>query len=130
MTPLQPELFDLYRVGLKGAVDWMKAGLENTERLQNQQLIAIRRALDAYAKSAAELAEAKTVDELLALQTRMAGAQMERVMGYWTSVYENIMAALGQMQSQFLQTLSSVREAEATMRAALSAARRQTTEAR
>src|SRR5918997_6009869 len=77
MTPLQPELFDLYRAGLKGSVDWMKTGLENAERLQNQQLIAIRRAVDGYAKSAAELAEAKSVDELLAVHTRMAGAYME-----------------------------------------------------
>ena len=130
MTPLQPELFDLYRAGLKGSVDWIKTGLENAERLQNQQLIAIRRAVDGYAKSAAELAEAKSVDELLAVHTRMAGAYMERTMAYWTSLYENNMAAFGQMQSQLQQTLTSVRDAEALMRAALSAAQRQTSGAR
>jgi hypothetical protein len=123
----QPELVDLYRAALSGAVDWIKASLESAERLQNQQLIAIRRALDAYAKSAAELAEAKTMDELLAAQARIGGGQMERIAGYWTGVYENQMSAMGQLQSQFQQTLSRVREAEAAMRTAVNTARRETT---
>ena len=130
MTQPQPEFVDLYRAALKGAVDWMKASLETAERVQNQQLITIRRALDAYAKSAAEVAEARTMDELLAVQARMGGAQMERIVGFWTGVYENQMTAMGQLQSQFQQTLSNVRAAEAAMRAAVSAARRETTEAR
>jgi phasin family protein len=130
MSQPQPELLELYRAALKGAVDWMKASLEGAERLQNQQLIAIRRALDAYAKTAVEVSEAKSVDELLAVQTRMGGAQAERILGYWTGVYENQMSAMGQLQSQFQQTLSRAREAEAAMRAAVSAARRETTEAR
>jgi hypothetical protein len=67
----QPELVDLWRSGLKSAVDLMKVSLENAERLQNQQLNAIR-----------------TMDELLAAQTRMAGEQLERVLGYWSGLYE------------------------------------------
>ena len=139
MTQPQPELVDLYRAGLKGAVDWMKASLESAERLQNQQLIAIRDALEAQNKSASELGGAKTIDELLAVQTRMAGVQMERLVGYWTSIYENQMSALGQMQSQLqqasdwlseaaAQTMNNARQAEAAMRAALTSARRETTE--
>ena len=130
MTQPQPEFVDLYRAALSGAVNWMKASLESAERVQNQQLITIRRALDAYAKSAAEVAEARSMDELLAVQARMGGAQMERIVGFWTGVYENQMTAMGQLQSQFQQTLSNVRQAEAAMRAAVSAARRETTEAR
>src|SRR2546425_11730779 len=45
MSP-QPGLVELWRSGLKGAVDLMKVSLENAERLQNQQLIAIGTALD------------------------------------------------------------------------------------
>jgi hypothetical protein len=93
MTQPQPELVDLYRTGLKGAVDWMKASLEGAERMQNQQLIAIRSALDAQIKSASELGGARTMDELLAVQTRMAGAQMEGLLGFWTSFYEKQMTA-------------------------------------
>lgn len=107
----QPELFDLYRAGLKGAVDLMKISLENAERLQNQQLAAIRSALEQLAKSVAELGQAKTMDELMAVQTRMAGAQMERMVGYWTSLYENQMSAIGQMQSQMAQARQWLSEA-------------------
>jgi len=66
MIQPQAELFDLYRAGLKTAADLMKASLESAERLQNQQLVAI-----------------KSLDELMALQTRLAGAHFERAMSYW-----------------------------------------------
>ena len=89
MSQQQPELVDLWRSGLKGAVDLMKVSLENAERLQNQQLNAIRSALEAQVKSAAELGQAKTMDELLAVQTRLAGEQLERMLGYWSGLYEN-----------------------------------------
>ena len=46
MTQPQAELFDLYRAGLKTAADLMKASLESAERLQNQQLVAMRSAID------------------------------------------------------------------------------------
>lgn len=131
MTLPQPQILDIYRTGLKGAATWMKASLESTERLQNQQLTAIRSALEAQIKSAAELGEAKSIDELLAVQARIAGAQMERVVAYWTSLYESQMSVFGHMQSQLQQSLSSTREAEAaTMRASVSRARRQKSEAR
>ena len=141
MTQQQPELLDLYRAGLKGAVDLMKASLENAERLQNQQLISIRSALEAQLKSAAELGQAKTVDDLLAVQTRMAGAQVERMVGYWTSLYENQLTAIGQLQSQIqqarqwfseaaAQTQNSARAAQATSSHAAAKGRRETSPAR
>jgi phasin family protein len=104
---LQPDLFDLYRAGLRTAAEMMKASLENAERLQNQQLVVIRSALDQQSRSLGELGQARNLDELMALQTRMAGAQMERAMGLWTSLWqmagENQMAVIGQMQSQMAQ---------------------------
>jgi hypothetical protein len=54
----QPELFDLYRTGFKGALDWMQASLENAERLQNQQLTAFRSALDAQLQAVSVLGDA------------------------------------------------------------------------
>jgi phasin family protein len=104
MTQPQAELFDLYRAGLKSATDIMRASLENAERMQHQQLVAIRNAIDQQLRSAAELAEAKSLDELLALQTRMAGAQFERAMSYWGDLVgiatENQRKAIGQLQDQ------------------------------
>src|SRR5919198_6673791 len=80
MTQQQAEFFDLYRAGLRTAADLMKASLESAERLQNQQLVAIRTAIDQQVKSADELARARTIDELMAFQTRLAGDQFERAM--------------------------------------------------
>jgi hypothetical protein len=82
MSP-QADLFDLYRAGLKNAADFMKASLESAERLQSQQLVAIRNALEQQSQSMGELGEAKTLDQLLALQTRIAGAQLERAVNLW-----------------------------------------------
>lgn len=75
--PQQPELVDLWRSGLKSAMDLMKVSLENAERLQNQQLNAIRSALEAQLKLTAELGQAKTMEEVLAVQ-----------LGYWNGLYE------------------------------------------
>jgi phasin family protein len=92
MTQPQAELLDLYRAGLKTAADLMKVSLQSAERLQNQQLVAIRTALDQQSKSINELGQAKTIDDLLSLQTKMAGAQWERAMGYWSELCQTQMA--------------------------------------
>lgn len=92
MNQPQPEFLDLYRAGLKSAADLMKTSLESAERLQNQQLAAIRTALEQQAKAADELRAAKSLDELMAVQTRMAGAQFERLMGYWASLSQTQMS--------------------------------------
>jgi phasin family protein len=107
MNPPQAEFLDLYKAGLKSAVDLMKASLESAERLQQQQLSAIRNALEHHVQSVDELGSAKSLDDLLALQQKMAGAQLERVMGYWTNVCQaagqNQSAAIGQVQKQMAQ---------------------------
>src|SRR5437016_8677454 len=104
MTQPQAELFDFYRAGLKTAADMMKASLETAEQLQNQQLVAIRTAIDQQAKSVDELARARMLDELMALQTRLAGDQFERAMSYWGGLVqlatENQRKAIGQFQEQ------------------------------
>jgi hypothetical protein len=87
---------DMYRAGLKSAVEMMKSSLENAERMQNQHLVAIRNALEQQSRSAEEMMQAKSLDELLALQTRLAGAQMEAAMGYWASMCQAMMPMQGQ----------------------------------
>jgi phasin family protein len=98
MTQPQAEFVDLYKAGLKTAADLMKVSLQSAEKLQNQQLVAIRAALDQQAKSISELGQARTLDDLLSLQTRLAGAQLERAVGYWTELYQTQIA---QAQSWF-----------------------------
>jgi phasin family protein len=107
MNPPQAEFLDLYKAGLKSAVDLMKASLESAERLQQQQLSAIRNALEQHVKSVDELGSAKSIEDLLALQQKMAGAQLERVMGYWSNLCQaagqNQTAAIGRVQQQMAQ---------------------------
>src|SRR5712691_5739408 len=103
----QAEFLDLYKAGLKSAVDLMKASLESAERLQQQQLTAIRGALEQHVKSVNDLSNAKSLDDLMALQQKMAGSNLERVMGYWSNLFQaagqNQAAAMGQVQTQMAQ---------------------------
>jgi phasin family protein len=115
MTQPQAEFLDLYRTGLKTAADLMKVSLQNAEKLQNQQLVAIRTALDQQSKAASELGQARTIDELLALQTRMAGAQWERTMGYWTELWQTQIAQGRDWLNEASQAASAgVRQAQAS----------------
>ena len=104
MTQPQAELFDLYRAGLKTAADMMKTSLESAERLQNQQLVAIRSAIEQQAKSVNDLATAKTLDELISVQSRLAGAQIEQAMSLWSGLFQAAgdtqRAAIGRIQNQ------------------------------
>lgn len=129
MTQPQVEMFDLYRASLKSAADMLKASLESAERLQNQNLVAIRTAIVEQSKSLSELGEAKTLDELMALQARIAGEQFQRTMGYWTNLCQtagqNQMAVIGQMQAQAANARELLEEAAKSAGALASAVVRQ-----
>ena len=112
MTQPQAEFLDLYRAGLKTTADLMKASLQNAEKLQNQQLVAIRSALDQQSRTISELGQARSLDELLSLQTRLAGAQFERAVGFWSELY----------QSQVQQAQSWWNEVNSTAQNAVSSA--------
>ena len=113
MTQPQAEFLDFYRAGLKTAADLMKVSLQNAERLQNQQLVAIRTALDQQSKAASELGQARSIDELLALQTKMAGAQWERAMGYWSELWQTQIAQGRDWLNEATQAASAgVRQAQ------------------
>ena len=110
MTQPQTEFLDLYRAGLKTAADLMKASLQSAEKLQNHQLVAIRTALEQQSKSISELGQAKSIDEVLALQTKMAGAQWERAMGFWSELAQTQMA---QARDWFNETTAAATQAAA-----------------
>ena len=108
------QMFDLYRAGVRTASDVMKASLESVERIQNQQLQLIRAAREENAKSAGQLTDVKTVDELVALQARLTGSQVQRVMDYWSGVWraagDNQMAAARLAASQVQAVSGSLRD--------------------
>ena len=101
---MQTQFFEMYRAGLKTTTDMMTASLENAERLQQQQLDALHSALDAQVKSARELSEVKSLEELMALQTRLAGTQLERTMDFWSRLWraagDSQAAMMGRAQAQ------------------------------
>ena len=116
MTQPQAEFLDLYRAGLKTAADMMKASLQNAERLQNQQLVAIRSALDQQARAIDDLGQARSMDELLSLQTRIAGAQFQRAVGFWSELYQQ---QVQQAQSWMNDINSTAQSATSNAAAAL-----------
>jgi hypothetical protein len=85
----------------------MKTSLESAERLQNQQLLAIRRVIDQQSKSMGELSRAKSLDELVVVQTRIAGEQIEHAANLWSDLCqaagENQRVAIGRMQESLAQ---------------------------
>jgi len=109
------QFLDLYRAGVRTASDVMKASLESVERMQNQQLQLIRSALEENAKSASQLAEVKSMDELVALQARLNGSQAQRVMDYWSGVWraagDNQLAAARLAASQVQAVSGGMRDA-------------------
>ena len=119
MPQPQAEFLDLYRAGLKTAADVMKASLQNAEKLQNQQLVAIRSALDQQSRAVNDLSQARSLDELLSLQTRLAGSQFERAVGFWSELYQTQMQQAqswmneinGAAQSATASTAAAIRQA-------------------
>jgi phasin family protein len=111
---MQTQFFEIYRAGLKSAADMMTATLESARRLQQQQLDTLQSAIDDQTKSVRELADVRTVDELMALQTRLAGSQMERTMDLWSRLWraagDNQLAMIGQAQSQLGQVREGLRD--------------------
>lgn len=76
---MQMQFLDIYRTGLKTTADVMK-----------QQLDAVHNALDEQVRTVREFADVKSMDELVALQTRLTGAQMERAMEFWTQMWRAV----------------------------------------
>jgi phasin family protein len=112
MSASQPDFTELYRAGLKNAADFFRTSLEGAERLQNQQLVAVRRAIEQQSEAVRELGEAKSMDQLLAAQTRIAGAQFQRTMTLVGELCEiaahNQRDALMRMQAQLVQVRAAV----------------------
>jgi hypothetical protein len=113
---------------IRSATDLMKLQLEQTERLQQQQLQMIRSALEENTRSSSQLGELKSLDDIMALNSRLAGAQLERAAEFWASWWraagDTQKSMIEQMQSQMGQAKDRVREGYAfTARASEDAAR-------
>jgi len=115
---MQNQFIDLYRQGIKTAADAARVSLESSIRMQEKQLEMVRNALEQQARSAEEITRASSMDELLAAQSRLAGAQVNRIVEFWSSVWQ----AAAQNQAQGLREIQTyaTRSSEEVARAAAS----------
>jgi Phasin protein len=99
----QSQWLDLYRSSLKTMNDVMKTSLETTERLHNQQLQQVRSALEETTRSTGELTDVHSLDQLMALQGKLAGSQLQRTLDFWGSIWraagDSHIALISQMQT-------------------------------
>ena len=108
----QSQFVDIYRSMARAAAESSKTVLQNTERLHQQQLQIVRDALERNMKAAAQLAEVKSIDELLAVQSQLIGAQFAHGMETWRAMVrvagESQATLMAQMQTQAADAASSV----------------------
>lgn len=111
---MQAQFLDLYRASLKTATEFMKTSLEQTERFQQQQLQMVKSALDESSRSGNQASEVKSLDDIVALNSRLAGNQLERVAEFWSNWWrvagDAQKSMIDQMQSQLGQAKERVRE--------------------
>lgn len=112
---MQNQFFDLYRNGMITAAEVARMSLQNAARLQEKQLGMVREILDESTRSAERLNNARSIDELLALQSQLAGAQLGRIAEFWSTVWQT---ATENQQSLFQQVRLQSRGSEDVVRAA------------
>ena len=99
----QAYFLELYRAGMRTASDIARASLETTQRMHSQQMDAVREALEENLRSARELGEVRSLDQMLALQTRLASEQVQRGADTWSRLWrtasESQAAMIGQVQA-------------------------------
>lgn len=114
IQPQQTYFLELYRSGMRATSDIMRASLEGAQRMQTEQAEAVRSALDENAKAARELSDVKSLDEMMSVQTRVLGSQLQRAAEVWSRLWrtagESQMAMIGQVQNQVGQMGDAARQ--------------------
>lgn len=88
MTSPQEQFVALYRGNLESMISMTRSVLDEAERLRTRQLEAIRAALAESEELARQIAEAQTVEQLFAVQARIANHQVDVALGYWVRLFE------------------------------------------
>lgn len=83
------QLFDIYRTNFRTTAEMMRISLENAVRLQEQQLGMVRHLLDENVRSAERAAGAQSMEQLVALQSELAGRQLQSLGDFWSSVWHS-----------------------------------------
>ncbi len=110
----QTQFIDLYRATLRSTADLMTSSMQQSERLHQQQMEIVRGALEENERSSRQIADAKSLDDIFTLNSRVAGAQLETITEFWSGMWEaaavtqKLMAV--QMQAEVLQAGNHVRQ--------------------
>ena len=112
------QLFDIYRNNVRTTAEMVRISLENTVRLQEQQLGMVRHMLDENVRSAERAAGAQSMEQLVALQSELAGRQLQSLGDFWSSMWNSA----AESQRSFFERIRS-EGADAARRTYDSAAR-------
>jgi hypothetical protein len=100
----QTYFLELYRAGLRAASDIFNASLENAQRLQDQQMQAVREVIETNRKSTENLSNAHSISEMMSVQLKQAEKQAGQFADLWTRTWrtatETQVAVLGHVQNQ------------------------------
>jgi phasin family protein len=104
MNKSDNQIFDLYRSGLEAFLDLSRTSVQGAERLREHQVKAINEAFSEAGETGRQIGSAKTLEELLELQAKLAPAQLEKAMRYWGGLYatgaRNQVEIMQQMQTK------------------------------
>jgi phasin family protein len=87
MTKSDNRLFDLYRSGLDAFLELTRASVQGAERLREHQVKAMNEAFSEAGETGRQIGSARSLDELIELQSKLAPAQLEKAMRYWSGLY-------------------------------------------
>jgi phasin protein len=107
MNYFQDQSLDFGRAGLVAAVDMMTATMEGAERMRTHQLAIINQVLTENAGLSARINSAKSLDDLMAVYTTLAGTQFKSMSAYWSGFHrvvgENQVALHNRGQAQIIE---------------------------
>jgi len=104
MTKSDNQLLDLYRSSLEAFLDIARTSVQGAERLREHQLKAFHEAFSEAGETGRQFGSARTLDELLELQSRLAPTQLGKAIRYWSGLYatgaRNQVEIMQQMQNK------------------------------
>src|SRR3954469_9162380 len=104
MTKSDNQFFDLYRSGLEAFLDMTRTSVQSAERLREHQVKAINDVFSEAGEAGRQIGSAKSLEELLELQAKLAPTQLEKAMRYWSNLYatgaRNQVEIMQQMQTK------------------------------
>jgi phasin family protein len=111
MTPIANPLSEIGRKAVETAVQATRISMDSAERAINVQLEYTKGAIQQVTHNARAASQAKDVQQLLALRTRIAENALENLMGYSRSLYEVASTAQSEYSRLAEQRMAALQQA-------------------